>query len=538
MRILISDDLSPEAKTILERIPGAQVEFKVGLKPEALREIIGGYDALAVRSATKVTADILAAASKLRVIGRAGTGVDNIDLAAATRRGVVVMNAPGGNSVSVAEHTLALLLALARQIADASASTRGGKWEKKKFAAGRELSGKTLGVVGTGAIGSLVIERARAFGMQVVGYDPLLTQEAARKHGIELLSLDDLFRRADAVTLHVPLTEQTKNMVNAARLASMKPGALLVNCARGGLVDEAALAAALKAGKLGGAALDVFEKEPPAADHPLFSCVNFIGTPHLGGSTEDAQDKVAVIVCESMVEYLSSGTIRNAVNVPSVAGEVLQRLTPWLALADKLGALAGQLALQGAGGSAAAVQQPEALEITYAGEVSDQPVAPLTSAALKGLLGTFLAEPVNEISAPALARERGLTVSEAKSADSPDFASLVTLRLRGKGGSVEVAGTIVGKREPRIVRVDSFEVEAVPQGSVLVLVNEDAPGVVGNVGHALGEAQVNIAQFALARDRARGEALALVNVDSRATPELLEKLRKLPHVRRVLQVVL
>jgi D-3-phosphoglycerate dehydrogenase/(S)-sulfolactate dehydrogenase len=536
VRILISDDLSPEAKTILERIPGAQVELKVGLKPEQLRQIIGGYDALAVRSATKVTADILAAAGKLRVIGRAGTGVDNIDLPAATRKGVVVMNAPGGNSVSVAEHTLALLLALARRVADAAASTRAGKWEKTKFASGRELAGKTLGVVGTGAIGSLVIERARAFGMRVIGYDPLLTEEAARKHGVELVALDELFRRADAVTLHVPLTEQTRNMVNAARLASMKPAALLVNCARGGLVDEAALAAALKAGKLSGAALDVFEKEPPAADNPLFDCANFIGTPHLGGSTEDAQDKVAVIVCESMLEYLTQGTIRNAVNVPSVPGEVLQRLLPWLVLAEKLGALAGQLALQG--GSRTTVQQPEALEISYAGEVADQPVAPLTAAALKGLLGHFLAEPVNEISAPALARERGFTVSEAKTADSPDFASLLTLRLRGKGGAVEVAGTIVGKREPRIVRVDAFEVEAAPEGCLLVLVNEDAPGVVGNVGHALGQAQVNIAQLALARDRARGEALALVNVDSQATPELLESLRKLPHVRRVLQVIL
>jgi D-3-phosphoglycerate dehydrogenase/(S)-sulfolactate dehydrogenase len=372
--------------------------------------------------------------------------------------------------------------------------------------------------------------------MRVIGYDPLLTAEAARKQGIELVALDDLFQRADAVTLHVPLTEQTKDMVNAARLSQMKPGALLVNCARGGLVDEEALAAALKAGKLGGAALDVFEKEPPATDNPLFSCANFIGTPHLGGSTEDAQDKVAVIVCEAMVEYLTTGSIRNAVNVPSVSGEVMQRLSPWLLLVQKLGALVGQLALQGAGGMP--VLQPEALEIIYAGEVAEQPVAPLTAAALKGLLGHFLEEPVNEISGPALARERGLSVVEAKSADTPDFASLVTLRLRGKSGQIEVAGTIVGKREPRIVRVDAFEVEASPEGHLIVLVNEDAPGVVGNVGATLGEAQVNIAQLALARDRARGEALALVNVDSRATPELLEKLRRLPHVRRVLQVVL
>jgi D-3-phosphoglycerate dehydrogenase/(S)-sulfolactate dehydrogenase len=534
MRVLISDDLSPEAKAILERIPGAQVDFKVGLKPNELREIISGYDALAVRSATKVTKEILDAATRLRVIGRAGTGVDNIDLAAASRRGVVVMNAPGGNSVSVAEHTFALLLALARQIADASASTRTGKWEKKKFSSGRELLGKTLGVIGTGNIGALVVQRARAFGMKVLGYDPFLTAEAAAKLGVELVSLEDIWRRSDAITLHVPLTEQTKNMVGAPQLDLMKPGALLVNCARGGLVDEKAVAGALRAGKLGGAALDVFDEEPPAKDHPLFSCPNFIGTPHLGGSTEDAQQNVATIVCEAMVEYLTTGTIRNAVNVPSVSGEVMQRLGPYLRLCEKLGSLSGQLALQG--GECAGA--PERIDITYAGEVANQPTAPLTAAVLKGVLGTFLAEPVNEVSGPALARERGLSVNEVKTSDTPDFASLVTLRLGCSTGGTEIAGTIIGKREPRLVRVDAFEVEAAPQGTMLVMFNEDKPGVIGNVGRTLGEARVNIAQFALARERQTGKALALVNVDTPASAETLDRLRKLPHVLRVQQVVL
>src|SRR5438132_1574983 len=430
MRILISDDLSSEAKSILERIPGAQVDVKVGLKPSELREIIGGYEALAVRSATKVTKEILEAAGKLRVIGRAGTGVDNSDLAAATRRGVVVLTAPGGNSV--------------------------------------------------------------------------------------------------------PLTEQTKNMVGAAQLAQMKPGALVVNCARGGLVDEKALADALRKGKLGGAALDVFEEEPPPADHPLFGCPNFIATPHLGGSTEDAQQNVATIVCEAMVEYLTTGTIRNAVNVPSVSGEVLERLGPFLRLCEKMGALSAQLALQGEPAGA-----PEQIEIAYAGEVTQQPTAPLTAAVLKGVLSTFMAEPVNEVSAPALAKERGLAVKEVSTSETPDFASLLSVRLRcGQSAATEVAGTIVGKREPRLVRVDNFELEAVPEGHIIVFYNKDAPGVIGNVGHALGEAKVNIAQFALARDRTRGEALALVNVDTAAPPELLEKLRRLPNVRRVQQVVL
>jgi D-3-phosphoglycerate dehydrogenase/(S)-sulfolactate dehydrogenase len=533
-RILISDDLSPEAKTILERIPDAQVDFRPGLAPAELREIIGGYDALAVRSATRVTAELLGAAPKLRVIGRAGTGVDNIDLNAATRRGVVVMNAPGGNSVSVAEHTMALLLALARSIPDASDSTRRGKWEKKKYSSGRELAGKTLGVVGTGNIGQLVVQRAKAFGMKVVAYDPFLSPEAAAKLGVELIELGELFGRADAITLHVPLTEQTRNMVNASTLARMKPGALLVNAARGGLVDEKALAEALKARRLGGAALDVFEMEPPSADNPLFGCENFIATPHLGGSTEDAQQNVAVIVCEAMVEYLTTGTIRNAVNVPSVSAEVLERLGPFLHLSEKLGAFAAQYALQDQGAAA-----PEEIEIVYSGEVAQHPSAPLTASVLKGVLGTFLAEPVNEVSAPALARERGLSVKEVKTTDTPDFTSLVTLRLRcGKMIAAEIAGTIVGKREPRLVRVDKFELEAVPEGFMLVLHNSDAPGVIGNVGLTLGEAQVNIAQFALARDRARGEAIALINVDSPASADVLDRLRKLPNVRRVHQVAL
>ena len=457
--------------------------------------------------------------------------MDNIDLNVATRRGVVVMNAPGGNSVSVAEHTVALLLALARQVADASQSTRGGKWEKKKFASGRELFGKTLGVIGTGNIGALVVQRAKAFGLKVIAYDPFLSEEAAAKLGVELVQLPEIFRRSDAITLHVPLTEQTKNMIGAAQIAQMKPGALLINCARGGLVDEKGLAGALQSKRLGGAALDVFETEPPPADHPLFACENFIGTPHLGGSTEDAQQNVAVIVCEAMVEYLTTGTVRNAVNVPSVTGEVLERLGPFLRLAAKLGTFAGQLATQGACGA------PEQIEIAYAGEVAQHPTAPLTAAVLKGVLGTFLAEPVNEVSAPALARERGLSVQEVKTSDTPDFASLLTVRLRcGKEMTTSVSGTIVGKREPRLVRVDKFELEAVPDGAILVMHNDDKPGVIGNVGRTLGEAQVNIAQFALARDRKSGEALALVNVDSVAAPDVLERLRKLPNVRSVHQV--
>jgi len=367
----------------------------------------------------------------------------------------------------------------------------------------------------------------------VLGYDPFLAPEAAAKLGVELVDLPEIWKRCDAITLHVPLTEQTKNMVGKEQLAHMKPGGVLVNCARGGLVDEKALADALRTGKIAGAALDVFEQEPPAADHPLFSCPNFIGTPHLGGSTEDAQQNVATIVCEAMVDYLTTGTVRNAVNVPSVSGEVLERLGPFLRLGEKMGALSAQLALEGETATA-----PEQIEIHYAGEVAQQPTAPLTAAVLKGVLGTFLAEPVNEVSAPALAKERGLSVTQVKSNETPDFASLVTVRLKCKPTTTEVAGTIVGKREPRIVRVNEFEVEAAPQGTMLVMINQDKPGVIGNVGRTLGEAQVNIAQFALARVAQTGHALALVNIDTAASPDTLEKLRKLPHVLRVQQVVL
>ena len=321
--------------------------------------------------------------------------------------------------------------------------------------------------------------------------------------------------------------------MNRARFSRMKRSAFFVNIGRGKTTRLDDLVAALRAGEIAGAALDVFEQEPPPASHPLFSCQNFIGTPHLGGSTEDAQQNVATIVCEAMVDYLTTGTVRNAVNVPSVSGEVLERLGPFLRLCEKMGALSGQLALEGETATA-----PEQIEIAYAGEVSQQPTAPLTAAVLKGVLGTFLAEPVNEVSAPALAKERGLSVTEVKSNETPDFASLVTVRLRSKAGVTEVAGTIVGKREPRVVRVNEFEVEAAPQGTVLVMINQDKPGVIGNVGRTLGEAQVNIAQFALARDRKSGEALALVNVDSQAPADVLERLCKLPNVRSVLQVTL
>jgi D-3-phosphoglycerate dehydrogenase/(S)-sulfolactate dehydrogenase len=520
-RVLVADDLSPESVRIL-RDAGLEVDVKVGLAPDALEGIVAGYDALAVRSATKVTARLLERAARLRVVGRAGVGVDNVDLDAATRRGVVVMNTPGGSSVTVAELALGMILSLYRHVPAATASVKAGKWEKKRFQ-GREIAGKTLGVVGIGNIGSVLVDRARAMGMRVVAYDPFISPEAAAKLGATLVDLETLWREADAVSLHVPLTAQTKNLVDAATLAKMKKGAILVNCARGGIVDERAVAEALASGHLGGAALDVFEKEPPPADHPLFQQEGFVCTPHIGASTEEAQSAVAIALAEQLVAYLRDGVVQNAVNAPGLPREILDRLAPYLPLAEKLGALAAQLAPQG----------PAEIAVEVAGDLADVPMRPLAARALVGLLRHFLDTPVNDVNAPAIAKERGIRVREVRSPEPHDWASLVTVTVRGAAAETSVAGTVYGKREARIVRVGAFRVEAVPEGHVIVCENDDAPGVVGNLGTALGAAGVNIARVSLSRLDDRSGAFSFLNVDQTPGEDVLEALRRLPHVRSV-----
>jgi D-3-phosphoglycerate dehydrogenase/(S)-sulfolactate dehydrogenase len=520
-RVLVSDDLSPEAVKILQDA-GLQVDVKVGLKPEALEAIIADYDGLAVRSATKVTAKLLEKATRLKVVGRAGVGVDNVDLPAATRRGVVVMNTPGGSSTTVAELALAMILSLYRHVAAATASVKSGKWEKKKFQ-GRELAGKTLGVVGIGNIGSILVDRCLAMKMRVIAYDPFISPEAAGKLGVTLVELEAIWREADVISLHVPLTEQTRNMVNAVTLAKMKPGAILVNCARGGVVDETALAASLKAGHLGGAALDVFAQEPPPADHPLFALDNVVLTPHLGASTEEAQVAVALAVAEQMARYLRLGEVKNAVNVPSLPQEVLAQLGPYLPLAEKLGSLAAQLAPPG----------PTEVVVSVAGDLSAAPGRPLASRALVGLMRHALETPVNEVSAPAVAKERGIVLREERVVDPVDYAGLLTVTVRGKGGEAVVAGTVYGRSDARIVRVNAFRLEAVPEGHVILCENDDAPGVVGNLGTALGIAGVNIARISLSRTDDRSRAFCFLNVDSAPEAAVLERLRALPHVRSV-----
>jgi D-3-phosphoglycerate dehydrogenase/(S)-sulfolactate dehydrogenase len=520
-RVLVSDDLSADAVRILQAA-GLEVDVKVGLKPAELEEIVGGYDALAVRSATKVNAKLLEKAGRLKVIGRAGVGVDNVDLDAATRRGVVVMNTPGGSSVTVAELALAMVLSLARHVPAATASVKAGKWEKKRFQ-GHELAGKVLGVVGIGNIGSVLVERALALKMRAVAYDPFISQDAAAKLGAELVDLDTLWRTADVVSMHVPLTDQTRNLVNAASLAKMKKGAILVNCARGGIVDEKAVAEALASGHLGGAALDVFDQEPPAPDHPLFALENVVLTPHLGASTEEAQSAVAIAIAEQLVAYLKHGEVKNAVNAPGLPKEVMEQLSPYLPLVERLGALAAQLAPQG----------PTEVTVEVAGELASVPLRPLTARTLVGILRPFLETPVNEVSAPAIARERGIAVREVRSAEPHDWASLVTVTVRGAVGEAQVAGTVYGKREARIVRVNAFRVEAVPEGHVLLCENDDAPGVVGNLGTTLGQAGVNIARISLSRLEDRSRAFAFLNVDSPPSQELQDRIRALPHVRSV-----
>jgi D-3-phosphoglycerate dehydrogenase len=485
-RVLVADDLSPEAVAHL-RSRGIDAEVRVGLAPGALEEAVAGCDGLIIRSATRVTAGLIAAAPRLRVIGRAGVGVDNVDLEAATRRGVLVVNTPGGSSIAVAELALGFLLALARHVVGASGSVKAGRWEKKRFQ-GRELAGKTLGVVGI---------------------------------GMRIVELDALWGEADVVSLHVPLTEQTRGLVGREVLARMRKGAFLLNCARGGLVDELALAEALASGHLGGAAFDVFDVEPPSADHPLLKLENFVCTPHLGAATEEAQSAVAISVAEQVAAFLLDGVVQNAVNAPGVPKEVLDRLGPYLPLAEKLGHLAAQLATGALG----------EVEVEVAGELASSPTRPLAARVLVGLLRAFLDVPVNEVNAAAVARERGIALREVRSEEPQDYASLVTVKLRGQGSEVVVAGTVYGKRDPRIVRIGDFRVEGVPDGPAILCENEDRPGVVGNLGNALGGEGINIARISLSRRDDRGTAFSFINVDHAASPALLDRIRKLPHVR-------
>jgi D-3-phosphoglycerate dehydrogenase / 2-oxoglutarate reductase len=517
-KVLIADELSPKALDIF-RSRGVEVDVRIGLKKTELLSIIDGYDGLAVRSATKVDKEIIAAAKRLKVIGRAGIGVDNIDIPSATARGIVVMNTPFGNSITTAEHAIALLFAAARQIAAADASTQAGKWEKNRFM-GVELYAKTLGLIGCGNIGALVAERALALKMKVIAYDPFLSAERAVKLGVEKVELDDLLARADLISLHTPLTDKTKNILSVEALGRTKRGVIIVNAARGGLVDEAALRAALDSGHVAAAAFDVFVIEP-AKESALFGAPNFVATPHVGASTNEAQENVALQIAEQMSDYLLAGAVTNALNMASVSAEEASRLKPFIGLIDKLGAFAGQIADDGL----------EAIEIEYEGEVAQLNTHPLTAVALASLMRPLMPD-VNMVSAPAILKQRGTPLTESRRETSPIYGSLIRIKVLTGGRWRTLAG-VVNAGSAKIVEVKGMALEADFHPVMLLINNLDKPGFIGALGTILGEANINIATFHLGRQAADQDAIAIVGVDQVLPDAIQQKLRSLPHVRYV-----
>ncbi|MDF2382894.1 phosphoglycerate dehydrogenase [Nostoc ellipsosporum NOK] len=516
-KVLISDKMDPKAAQIF-RERGVEVDEITGKTPEELKAIIGQYDGLAIRSSTKVTAEILDAAANLKVVGRAGIGVDNVDIPAASARGVVVMNTPFGNSITTAEHAIALMFALARQLPEADASTQAGKWEKNRFM-GVELTGKTLGLIGAGNIGSIVADRAQGLKMKVVAFDPFLTPDRAIEMGVEKVGLDDLLLRADFITLHTPLTDQTRGILSAENLAKTKRGVRIINCARGGLIDEAALKQGLESGHVAGAALDVFQVEP-AKEHPLFGTPNFVSTPHLGASTTEAQVNVAIQVAEQMADFLVSGGVTNALNMPSLSAEEAPRLKPYMALAEKLGSLVGQLAHG----------ELRNIAIESEGAAAELNQKPIVGAVLAGLMRVH-SDTVNMVNAPFLAKERGLDVREVRHDREGDYHTLVRVTVGTTQGDRSVAGTLFGNAAPRLVELFGIKVEADLAGHMLYIVNEDAPGFIGRLGTTLGEAGVNIGTFHLGRREAGGEAVLLLSVDDVVGEALLATVRALPGVK-------
>ena len=519
MKILVTDSLAPEGLEIFKNADGFEVDVKIGLKPDELKKICHAYDGWVIRSGTKITADLIEAATNLKVIGRAGVGYENIDADAATKKGIVVMNTPGGNNVTTGEHTIALMMALARHIPQAVASLKSGKWDRNKFV-GVEMCNKTIGVIGLGNVGRIVAERAAALRMKVIGYDPFIAAENIARMGVEPGTLDDIYTKADFITVHVPLTTDTQGLINKAAFAKMKRGVRIINCARGGIVDESDLAEAIQQGRVAGAALDVYVDEPPPPDHPLLRLDQVITTPHLGASTDEAQLNVAIAVAEQMVDFLAKGVVRYAINVPSVSPELLHVLRPYLTLAEKLGSLHAQMA----------GVLPNEVQVEYRGDVTQYNIAPLTLAVLKGLLSPVMEFAVNYVNAPILARERGIKIVESKGEEATDFASSIIVRAKNGKESLEVEGAIFAAKHPRIVRVNSFYLEAVPEGYILVLQNKDVPGVVGAVGTILGNHGLNIAGMELGRSEKGGNAISFTHVDESVSKKALDELRALPQI--------
>ena len=516
MKVLVSDNLGEVGIKMLQDEPGIEVDVKTGLAPAELKKIIGEYEALVIRSATRVTEEILESGVKLKVVGRAGIGLDNVDITAATKHGVIVMNTPTGNVVTTAEHTIAMMMSLTRNIPWGTSSLKAGAWEKKKLQ-GREVFNKVLGIIGFGKIGSIVADRARGLKMQVIVHDTFVAPEQIEKAGFEPVTLDELYRRSDYITVHVPKLKDTTGLLDKAAFEKMKDGVMIINCARGGIVNEEDLNTALRSGKVAGAALDVFENEPPGAC-PLFEVDRVICTPHLGASTLEAQTNVAVQVAEQIIAYLKKGTVINAVNVPAVSGDLLEKIGPLLTLADRMGCLLAQL-------SAGPVKE---VAIEYAGDFQEIDLSPVTTAVLKGLLAPMVKDTVNFVNAGVLARERGIKVTETTLAATEEYVNLVTVRAIGDEGTSKVAGTIFGQKDPRVVNINNFRLELHPRGKFILIHNHDRPGAIGSIGTLLGNNKINISRMRVGQEQGGDKTMIFLRTDQVIPDDVMEKLRELP----------
>jgi D-3-phosphoglycerate dehydrogenase len=521
MKVLVSDNLGEAGIKMFESEPGFEVDVNTGLEPDALKAIIGDYDALVIRSATKVTEDLLEAAKNLKVIGRAGIGLDNVDISAATKRGALVMNTPTGNVITTAEHTIAMMMALTRNIPWGTTTLKDGKWEKKKLQ-GREIYHKVLGVIGFGKIGSIVADRARGLKMRVIVHDPYIPAETIEKAGFEAVSIEDLYARSDYITVHVPKLKDTVGLLDKKAFDQMKNGVMIINCARGGIVSEADLNDALNSGKVAGAALDVFETEPPGVC-PLFEIDRVICTPHLGASTLEAQTNVAVMVAEQIIAYLRDGTVINAVNVPAVSGDLLEKLNPYLTLADHLGCLLAQL-------SKGAVKE---VLIEYAGDFDELELSPVTTAVLKGLMTPMIKDDVNFVNAQVLARERGIKVRESKISESAEYINLIAVRAISEEDENLVAGTIFGRKNPRVVNINNFRLELEPIDRFILIHNHDKPGAIGSIGTLLGDHGINISRMRVGQEEGSDRTMIFLRTDTPIPEGVIEKMRDLPLIINV-----
>ncbi len=516
MKVLISDNLGEAGVKMFQEEPGIEVDVKTGLAPDELKKIIAEYDALVIRSATKVTEELLQSAKKLKVVGRAGIGLDNVDIPAATKRGVLVMNTPTGNVVTTAEHTIAMMMALTRNIPWGTATLKDGKWEKKKLQ-GREIYNKVLGLIGFGKIGSIVADRARGLKMQVIVHDPFISDETIEKAGFEAVAIEELYRRSDYVTVHVPKLKDTTGLIDKKAFDQMKDGVMIINCARGGIVNEADLNDALKSGRVAGAALDVFETEPPGVC-PLFEIDRVICTPHLGASTQEAQTNVAVMVAEQIIAYLKDATVINAVNVPPVSGDLLEKLNPYLTLADRMGCLLTQLSRGGI----------KEVMIEYAGDFDGLSLTPVTTAVLKGLMTPMIKDDVNFVNAQMLAKERGIKVTEARTAESEEYVNLITVKAVSDEGQNKVAGTIFGRKNPRVVNINNFRLELEPVDRFILIHNHDKPGAIGSIGTLLGNHNINISRMRVGQEEGSDKTIIFLRTDTAITEDVMEEIRALP----------